>query len=124
MYLSDGAGIKVIESEVTFDDVKFVYFNRGYCSGVLDIFNCDPVINNCLFMMNEGSAIVSPANGQSSPQILNCSFDANADVNGANSPQINLGPGGEDTLWAQGRPKSWLKITLCRKAAMATTNKA
>ena len=98
MYLSDGAGIKVIESEVTFDDVKFVYFNRGYCSGVLDIFNCDPVINNCLFMMNEGSAIVSPANGQSSPQILNCSFDANADVNGANSPQINLGPGGEDTI--------------------------
>ena len=49
-------------------------------------------------MMNEGSAIVSPANGQSSPQILNCSFDANADVNGANSPQINLGPGGEDTI--------------------------
>ena len=98
MYFSDGAGIKVIESEVTFDDVKFVYFNRGYCSGVLDIFNCDPVINNCFFMMNEGSAIVSPANGQSSPQILNCSFDANADVNGANSPQINLGPGGEDTI--------------------------
>ncbi len=26
MYFSDGAGIKVIESEVTFDDVKFVYF--------------------------------------------------------------------------------------------------
>ena len=98
MYLSDGAGIKVIESEVTFDDVKFVYFNRGYCSGVIDILNCDPVINNCLFMMNEGSAIVSPANGQSSPQILNCSFDANADVNGANNPQINLGPGGNDTI--------------------------
>lgn len=49
-------------------------------------------------MMNEGAAIVSPANGQSSPQILNCSFDANADVNGANTPQINLGPGGEDTI--------------------------
>ncbi len=98
MYFSDGAGIKVIESEVTFDDVKFVYFNRGYCSGVLDIQNCDPVINNCFFMMNEGAAIVSPANGQSSPQILNCSFDANADVNGANTPQINLGPGGEDTI--------------------------
>ena len=98
MYFSDGAGIKVIESEVTFDDVKFVYFNRGYCSGVIDILNCDPVINNCLFMMNEGSAIVSPANGQSSPQILNCSFDANADVNGANNPQINLGPGGNDTI--------------------------
>ena len=98
MYFSDGAGIKVIESDVTFDDVKFLYFTRGYCSGVLDIFNCDPVINNCVFMMNEGAAIVSPANGQSSPQILNCSFDANMDVSGAVNPQINLGPGGEDTI--------------------------
>ena len=49
-------------------------------------------------MMNEGAAISSPANGQSSPQILNCSFDANADVDGLNVPQINLGPGGEDTI--------------------------
>ena len=98
MYFSDGAGIKVIESEVTFDDVKFVYFTRDYCNAVIDVFNCDPVINNCFFMMNEGAAISSPANGQSSPQILNCSFDANADVDGLNVPQINLGPGGEDTI--------------------------
>lgn len=98
MYFSDGAGIKVIESEVIFDDVKFVYFTRDYSNAVIDVFNCDPVINNCFFMMNEGAAISSPANGQSSPQILNCSFDANADVNGLNVPQINLGPGGEDTI--------------------------
>lgn len=98
MYFSDGAGIKVIESEVTFDDVKFVYFTRDYCNAVIDVFNCDPVIKDCFFMMNEGAAISSPANGQSSPQILNCSFDANADVNGLNIPQINLGPGGEDTI--------------------------
>lgn len=98
MYFSDCAGIKLIESEVRFDDVKFVYFTRDYCNAVIDVFNCDPVINNCFFMMNEGAAISSPANGQSSPQILNCSFDANADVNGLNVPQINLGPGGEDTI--------------------------
>ena len=96
MYLSDGAGIKVIESDVIFDDVKFVYFTRDYSSAVIDIFNCDPVIQNCYFMLNEGAAISSPANGQASPQILNCDFDTN--VNGINAPQINLGPGGDDTI--------------------------
>lgn len=98
MYFSDGAGIKVIESEVTFDDVKFVYFTRDYCNAVIDVFNCDPIIKECYFMLNQGAAISSPANGQSSPQILNCSFDANADINGLNLPQINLGPSGEDTI--------------------------
>lgn len=96
MYLSDGAGIKLIDSEVNFEDVKFVYFTTGYSNAVIDIFNCDPIINNCFFMMNEGAAISSPANGQSSPQITNCEFDAN--VNGHNMPQVNLGPGGDDTI--------------------------
>ena len=96
MYLSDGAGIKLIESDVTFDDVKFVYFTRDYSTAVIDIFNCDPVINNCYFMLNDGPAISSPANGQASPQILNCDFDTN--VKDINSPQINLGPGGNDTI--------------------------
>ena len=96
MYFSDGAGIKVIESEVTFDDVKFLYFTRDYCNAVIDIFNCDPVIKNCYFQDNQGAAISSPANGQSSPQILNNTLDSN--VNGINSPQINLGPGGGDTI--------------------------
>ena len=96
MYLSDGAGIKVIESDVTFDDVKFVYFTRDYCNAVIDVLNCDPVIQNCYFMLNQGAAISSPANGQASPQILNCDFDTNVD--GVNAPQINLGPGGNDTI--------------------------
>ena len=96
MYLSDGAGIQLVESEVTFDDVKFVYFTTEYCHSVIDIFNCDPVINNCYFMLNDGAAISSPANGQSSPQITGCELDAN--VNGYNVPQINLGPGGDDTI--------------------------
>ena len=96
MYLSDGAGIKVIESDITFDDVKFVYFTTDYCHAVIDIFNCNPVVNDCYFMLNEGSAISSPANGQSSPQITNCELDANVD--NMNAPQINLGPGGDDTI--------------------------
>lgn len=100
MYFSDGAGIKVIESEVTFDDVKFVYFTTDYCHSAIDIFNCNPVIQNCYFLLNEGAAIGSPANGQSSPIILNCEFDSNVD--GANIPQINLGPGAEDTIYIVG----------------------
>ena len=96
MYFSDGAGIRVIESDVTFDDVKFVYFTRDYSNSVINVFNCSPTIRNCYFMLNEGSAIGSPVNGQASPQILNCDFDTN--VNGINAPQINLGPGAEDTI--------------------------
>ena len=96
MYLTDGAGIKLIESNVTFNDVKFVYFTTDYCSAVIDIFNCDPIINSCFFMLNKGAAISSPANGQSSPQITYNEFDANVD--GLNMPQINLGPGSDDTI--------------------------
>ena len=96
MYFSDGDGIKLIESDVVFDDVKFVYFTTAYCHSAIDIFNCNPVIENCYFLLNEGAAIGSPANGQSSPSILNCEFDSNVD--GANMPQINLGPGAEDTI--------------------------
>ena len=100
MYFSDGAGIKLVESEVVFDDVKFVYFNTDYCHSAIDIFNCNPVIENCYFLLNEGTAIGSPANGQSSPKIVNCEFDSNVD--GANMPQINLGPGSEDTIYIVG----------------------
>ena len=102
MYFSDGAGIKVVESDVTFNDVKFVYFTRDYSNAVIDIFNCNPEINNCYFLRNEGAAISSPANGQSSPKILNCSLDENVTDSGLNSPQINLGPGGQDTIFIIG----------------------
>lgn len=97
MYFSLGGGIKVIESEVTFENVNFVYFTRDYCNSVIDILNCDPIINNCNFTINDGAAISSPANGQSSPQILNCQFSYNV-ISNANQPQINLGPGSQDTI--------------------------
>jgi hypothetical protein len=59
--------------------------------------NCDPVFTNCEFYSNKGAAIGSPANGQASPQILNCQFTNNVTSN-ANQPQINLGPGANDTI--------------------------
>ena len=76
MYFSDGAGIKIIESDVSFIDTKFLYFTREYTNAVIDFMNCNPTIQDCIFMMNESAAISSPANGQGSPQILNCMFDA------------------------------------------------
>ena len=100
MYFSDGAGIQVIESDVDFIDCKFVYFTRDYCSSVINFMNCNPLIEDCYFLLNEGPAIGSPANGQGSPRILNCQFDSN--VNSSNNPQINLGPGNEDTIFIVG----------------------
>lgn len=97
MCFSLGGGIKVIESEVSFDNVEFVYYTRDYCNSVIDILNCDPIIKNCIFTINEGAAISSPANGQASPQILNCRFSYNVTSN-ANMPQINLGPGAQDSI--------------------------
>ena len=100
MYFSDGAGIQVIESDVNFIDCKFVYFTRDYCSSAINFMNCNPLIEDCYFLLNEGPAIGSPANGQGSPRILNCQFDSN--VNSSNNPQINLGPGSEDTIFIVG----------------------
>ena len=100
LYFSDGAGIQLIESDVNFIDCKFVYFTRDYCSSVINFMNCNPLIEDCYFLLNEGAAIGSPANGQGSPRILNCQFDSN--VNGSNNPQINLGPGSADTIFIVG----------------------
>lgn len=98
IYFNEGAGIKLIESDVTIDDSQFVFFSREYSSGVLDVFNCDPVIKNSSFTWNEGPAICSPANGRASVQILNCFINSNVTTEGLNMPQINLGPGGDDTI--------------------------
>ena len=98
IYFNAGAGIKLIESDVTIDDSQFVLFSREYSSGVLDVLNCDPVIKNCSFTWNEGPAVCSPANGRASVQILNCSINSNVTTEGLNMPQINLGPGGDDTI--------------------------
>lgn len=101
MYFSDGSGIKVIESDVDFIDCKFVYFTRDYSNAVIDFMNCNPLIEDCYFLRNEGAAISSPANGQGSPRILNNLLEENV-TSDINSPQINLGPGAEDTIYIVG----------------------
>ena len=51
MYFSDGAGIQIIESDVNFIDCKFVYFTRDYCSSVINFMNCNPLIEDCYFLL-------------------------------------------------------------------------
>ena len=102
MYFSDGNGIKVIESDVSFIDTKFLYFTRDYSNAVIDFMNCNPLIEECYFLLNEGAAISSPANGQGSPKILNNHIEENVTSSDLNSPQINLGPGAEDTIYIVG----------------------
>ena len=101
LYFSDGAGIQVIESDVRFIDCKFLYFTRDYCSAAINFMNCNPTIEDCYFLLNEGAAISSPANGHGSPRILNNHFEENV-AGASNNPQINLGPGAEDTIFIVG----------------------
>lgn len=91
------SGIKIINSEVTFDDCVISYFDTELQSSAVNYMNCDPVFTACHFYNNEGPAIGSAVNVFGSPQILNCYFDHNV-TNNSNQPQINLGPGSNDTI--------------------------
>lgn len=94
-YFTQLDGIQVIESEAVFTDCHFQNFRCEQQSAVVDCMNCDPVFTNCDFDNNSGSAICSPANGQTSTQIIDCIFFLNL---GENRPQINLGPGAQDSI--------------------------
>ena len=94
-YFTQLDGIQVIESEAVFTDCHFQNFRCEQQRAVVDCMNCDPVFTNCNFDNNSGSAICSPANGQTSPQIIDCIFFLNL---GENRPQINLGPGAQDSI--------------------------
>ena len=89
-------GIQIIESEAVFTDCHFHTFRCEQQSAAVNCMNCDPVFTNCEFDNNNGSAISSPANGQTSPQITDCIFFWNVSMN--NNPHINLGPGSQDSI--------------------------
>ncbi len=91
------SGIKIINSEVTFNGCHFSYFDTDHQSSAVNFMNCDPIFDNCVFKFNEGAAIESGANITGSPQIMNCTFFGNVTAN-TNHPQINLGPGNTDTI--------------------------
>jgi len=90
-------GIKLVSSQVEFTNCKFEGFNQGNCTGTIDLFQSHPQIFACTFQNNAGPAVLSGANGASSPQIINCIIIGNVTSN-SNMPQINLGTSGNDSI--------------------------
>lgn len=95
-YFTQLDGLQVVESEVIFTDCHFQNFRCEQQSAAVNCMNCDPVFTSCEFDNNNGSAISSPANGQTSPQITDCIFFWNVSM--SNNPHINLGPGSQDSI--------------------------
>ena len=92
-----GGGFMIIESNVTFDDCYFVHSNTQSNNAAVNYMNCSPVFKGCTFKNNDGAAIASGVNVNGSPTIMDCFFYNNVITN-QNLPQINLGPGAEDTI--------------------------
>lgn len=90
-------GIKILSSNIEFNGCVFEEFNQSNCTGVLDLSQSSPVISSCGFFQNAGPAVLSSANGASSPQIFNCTMVGNVTTN-ANMPQINLGTSATDSI--------------------------
>ena len=90
-------GIQLIGTHMLFDSCTIRYFDTSNTSAAINLHSSNPVIQNCLFLENAGSAIGSGANIQVSPQILHNEFISNVTAN-TNRPQINLGPSAADTL--------------------------
>ena len=92
-----GGGFMIIESEVVFNDCYFVHFNTQSNNAAVNYMNCGPVFKGCTFKNNDGAAIASGVNVNGSPTITDCYFFNNVITN-QNLPQINLGPGAEDSI--------------------------
>lgn len=90
-------GIKLLSSNIEFNGCVFEEFNQSNCTGALDLSQSSPLISSCGFIQNAGPAVLSSANGASSPQIINCIMDGNVTTN-ANMPQINLGTSATDSI--------------------------
>lgn len=99
--ITHGGGLQLISSEALFEYCTFRKNGSSNVSAAITYSGCSPVIKYCHFIQNERSAIGSGANVLGSPQIMYSSFVHNTTDN-SNRPQINLGPGGADTLYIVG----------------------
>jgi len=97
VHFKNAGGIKLVDSEVEFLNCMFNDFSQDYCTGTIDLYQSHPYITGCEFMENAGPAVLSGANGNSSPQIINCYLFGNVSSN-TNMPQINLGTSGSDSI--------------------------
>jgi len=99
--ITHGGGLQFISSEVIFENCTFIHNSSSNTSNVINYSNCNPIVRYCRFVENARSAIGSGANTEGSPQIMYNEFIGNTTDN-SNRPQINLGPGGNDTLYIVG----------------------
>ena len=93
-----GQKIQLLNSgQVVFYNCEFSNFSDA----VINYMNCNPTIQNCYFHDNQKAAIASAVNTAGSPKIISNYFQNN-DLSNANVPQINIGPGTEDTIVIMG----------------------
>jgi hypothetical protein len=92
-----GGGIQLNDTHMLIEDCEFRYNTMDNASAAIHLSNANPIIRYNRFVENAGSAIASGASTTCSPQILFNQFLHNGTAN-TNRPQINMGPGGEDTL--------------------------
>jgi hypothetical protein len=96
-YFEKAGGIRLLSSDVVFTLCDFTEFDQQYTTGTINLSQSAPVIELCSFTYNGGPAVMSAANGNASPQIINCEIKYNVTANG-NTPQINLGTSGADSI--------------------------
>lgn len=97
-------GLRLLNVSPQFTNCTFRYNCNGNSSitvPALNMFNANPVIQNCLFYRNYRTAIAGGSNIANAPQILNSMFIENNMLNG-NVPQINLGQSGSGTTVIRG----------------------
>ncbi|MCB2221382.1 MAG: T9SS type A sorting domain-containing protein [Bacteroidetes bacterium] len=85
-----GGGIKLVNSDIRIENCTIRKFDKSNCTGTIDLFGSSPEILNCDISLNQGPAILSAANGESSPYIKGNWIYRNNTEN-TNMPQINLG---------------------------------
>lgn len=99
--ITHGGGLQLISSQASFAYCSFRRNGSSNVSAAITYSSCSPVIQHCHFIENERSAIGSGANVLGSPHIMYSTFVHNT-MDNSNRPQINLGPGGADTLYIVG----------------------
>ena len=98
IYFQYGEQILLFNSgPVFFDNCVF----SGFSNSAINYMNCSPTIQNCYFHDNQKASIASAVNTAGSPKIISNYFQNN-DLSNANVPQINIGPGTEDTIVIMG----------------------
>lgn len=85
-----GGGIKLVNADIRIEDCVLRKFDKSNCTGTIDLFESSPEIFDCDIYLNQGPAVLSAANGESSPFIKGCWIYRNNTEN-TNMPQINLG---------------------------------